>query len=296
MLEKIELFNCEDSTIFSQYRCKLCPFYSNFLIALHSHVQKAHSIEGQLSVVTFKLHRCANCGLETFSHLVYLRHVRTCPNRCKRSEFRRVRIRGSKWYKCPHCCYKSKQSGGVKAHIIARHTSFEETNWFECDYCAFRTKTKGDLKKHTQRIHTREGVDNYKKFQCDLCPFQTKRRPSLRMHMITQHTNCNQTVVKTEVLYYCTVCEYKTKRSDNLKTHVREQHAAPDDIEWFECDQCEYRAKRGHRLKEHKLMKHTDLDRIQWFKCGHCAYKGKLKANLKAHILTKHIDLDLQLL
>ena len=63
-----------------------------------------------------------------------------------------------KWFPCPDCDYKAKQTSHLKAHQKFKHGIGIE--WFKCEDCAYKAKSLGNLKAHMRKRHDYEGYES----------------------------------------------------------------------------------------------------------------------------------------
>jgi hypothetical protein len=265
----LELSNCKTNAL-EKYYCKNCKFQSDLVVIFNQHIKEYHGknvdfVRDRLKEgIVVKSYICQKCAFETYSVLLWLKHLNsTCFNTKK--DFEKVQIISygdGNWYQCEYCPFGTKELPVLNTHKSAEHLP-DEGEWFCCSHCKYKAKTKNHLK---------------------------------------QHTNYEHAALEAVHLFHCNKCQYKSKSYFNLRTH-KKIHLPAEAVQWYGCDKCEYKAKRKFNLKLHSVAKHLTLDKesnencpyktqlidgVIYFECDYCSFKSKVVLYLKRHIQRVH--------
>jgi hypothetical protein len=307
-----------------KYNCKDCDFESDLVIILNQHIREHHRkrIAEPKNDVEVKSYICRECSFETYSALVWIKHLDTLCIKTK-EDFETVMFGNDaklhlsredvQRFRCDKCNYKTNREYNFKRHIITRHKSDEEEiqsgSGLRCDKCDFTAKHRYKMKHHKLMKHTSDEEALW--LQCEQCSYKTKLKYSLRSHM-----NLHKSDEETK-WFDCFNCEYRTRRKGNLRRHMLLKHTLSEFVQWFACDKCHYQCKTKDDLHKHvklhdsdvkteddikrlkcgftvkhrykmKHHKHAPDEEVLWLRCEQCSYKTKLKDSLKRHVIALH--------
>ena len=158
--------------------CNFCDFQSHGKHLLSMHLLNVH--QGK--------HGCEECGKRCVSKSNMEKHKR------KHS--------GEKLFVCDQCGFGFAQSGGLKSHKEAVHSTQEKT--FICNQCLTKFRTIFLLKNHVKSVHSDE-----RNFQCTVCSKKYKNPYHLKQHM----------ELHSGVIIQCETCPKTFRCRDNYRKH-----------------------------------------------------------------------------
>ncbi|XP_052859867.1 transcription factor grauzone-like [Anopheles cruzii] len=202
-----------DPTLERKYKCTECShsFLRKHLLTAHlaRHVKvqctecdRVLSSKAALGIHMLKIHGntggqiCDICGREFRTKTSFDKHIRKhnaayVPER----------------FPCKFCDKKLMSKVGLKKHVLAKHTTFDEE--FICTECGSRYPHKLALDNHKRKVHIEE------KYECEFCGRRFKNTVSLREHRAI-HTG--------EELYSCEYCSATFKSKSNMYAHKKKVH------------------------------------------------------------------------
>ncbi|XP_049861337.1 gastrula zinc finger protein XlCGF57.1-like [Schistocerca gregaria] len=171
---------------------------------------------------------------------------------------------GERPYECADCGARFAQGGGLKNHIVAKHTYPEP---FTCHHCGRTFPIKERLRLHL-RTHTGE-----RPYACPQCPRRFARGGQLLQHTIT-HTG--------DKPYHCTRCPRQFASQKNLSMHLKRHDGTRDQT----CEICGKSFVRRDSLMKHVACIHSG---IRAFRCDICGkeLKGHIVQHLRIHMSEK---------
>ena len=198
-----------------------------------------------------KRHRCETCNKGFASRNDLTKHVRTHT--------------GERPYKCADCGAAFNQAGGLRTHIISRHSTDPPS--FQCYHCNKIFPVKERLRLHL-RTHTGE-----RPYSCKLC-----NKTFARVGQLAQHSRSHSGARP----HRCDKCSAAYSCITNLKTHMKRHLGQRDHV----CHECGKAFSRRDGLQKHIACLHGNL---RSFHCPVCRkdLKGHLLQHLRTHLQEK---------
>jgi hypothetical protein len=116
--------SCQTNSL-EKYNCKECDFGSDLVIILKQHIREYHRkrIDEPKNDVEVKSYICRECSFETYSALVWIKHLDTL-------------------------CFKTKEDFEIVTfgNDAKLHLSKEDIQWFKCDKCNYKANRRCKLK------------------------------------------------------------------------------------------------------------------------------------------------------
>ncbi|KAF7660214.1 hypothetical protein LDENG_00286170, partial [Lucifuga dentata] len=289
------------SGVIKRFRCAICPYRTNIMGLLKSHLVKHHGeiimnsaelIHQEEESIQRAEEEESTCSTEEMNGL-------TEPDeeseRKSSSCFINMKL-GSLHLEPPDVQrqlnhYSLMAQTSVSAEATPEEINLPEDDLFHCELCNFITGHLSSIRRHYLNRHGK------RLFRCKDCRFFTGFRKNFEMHVERGHSNFKSKPTNQKD-HCCPFCLYQTKNKNNMIDHVvlhREERVVPIEVRRpklsrylegviFRCHKCTFTSASAENLRLH-MMRHDD---IKPYKCRLCYFDCTKLRDLEAHLCDKH--------
>ena len=211
----------------------------------------------------------------------------------------------NKWFRCPHCTFKSEWRSHVYQHMARVHTELskgrrdtpsgdtvspskktdagsakEVNSKYQCPACGLKSNYPGNIKQHIERVHKDDAKELKSKcfgrYQCPLCGVRSNYAGNITKHIDKVHKDDAEDINSVP----------KKAKQQKASNGSLLRYARNTALGTYKCNVCSAKFREKKQLSSH-TQSHLDFRRYQ---CPLCGLRSNYLANMCTHIRKLHKD------